>query len=69
MDGAMDSMMVGVMGLGWLPALLAVSLVIAGVVALLSPAGTPQGAGIGKRVLATLAVIGGFALVVALALD
>ena len=62
-------MMAGVMGLGWLPALLAVSLVIGGVIALLAPASGPTSAGIGSRILAALAVIGGVALVVALALD
>jgi hypothetical protein len=70
MNGTMDSMMSGVMGFGWLPALLALVLVIGGLVMvahLLRPA-AQEGLGLGNLVLGILAVVGGIALVAILAM-
>jgi len=66
----MDSMLSGTMGLAWLPALLAVALIVAGVVLvarMLAPG--PEGrASIGNLILTALAIVGGVSLVAALAL-
>jgi hypothetical protein len=66
----MDSMMAGTMGLAWLPALLAVALIVGGVVLvtrMLAPG--PEGRmSIGNLVLTALAIVGGVALVAALAM-
>ena len=69
MNGSMDSMMGGVMGLAWLPMLAGLALLIAlivVVVKLLSSASPERTAA--KVILGVLAVIGGVALVAALAM-
>ena len=70
MMGGMGSMMTGMMGFGWVPMLIAVALVVGAVVVLVklvTPAEAPA-AGVGNVILAVLAVIGGVALVAALAM-
>jgi hypothetical protein len=69
---SMDSMMGGVMGVAWLPALIALALILGGivwVVRLLTPE-RQDGARVrtGELVLGVLAVIGGIALVAVLAM-
>jgi hypothetical protein len=71
MSGGMDSMMGGMMGFGWLPMLIGVALVVGGVVLvvrLLTPNGPQAAGGVGNIILTVLAVIGGVALVAALAM-
>jgi uncharacterized membrane protein YozB (DUF420 family) len=71
MNGAMDSMMTGVMGVGWLPVLIGVALIIGGLVLVLKllPPGEARRAGATSNlILAVLAVIGGIALVAVLAM-
>jgi len=66
MNGGMDSMMVG-----WLPMLIGVALVVAGVVLvvrLLTPSGAQPAGGVTNIILTVLAVIGGIALVAVLAM-
>jgi bacteriorhodopsin len=61
----------GTMGLAWLPALLAVALIVAGVVLaarMFAPGAPQQSASIGHIIVTALAIIGGVALVVALAM-
>jgi hypothetical protein len=65
----MDSMLGGVLGLGWLPALLAVVLIAAGLMLLMrrfAPDGRAAG-GVAGLILTALAVAGGVVLVAALA--
>jgi hypothetical protein len=67
----MDSMMGGVMGVAWLPMLVAIVLLIGGIVLVvrLLVSGEGQSArGGGNIVLTVLAVIGGVALVAVLAM-
>jgi hypothetical protein len=64
----MDSMMGGMLGLAWLPALIAVALIVAGVVLvarMLAPEGKTS---VGSLILTALAIVGGVSLVAALAL-
>ena len=67
----MDSMMDGVMGIAWIPVLIAIGLVIAGVLLLVKfvgRTGTPPAGGLNTIILAVLAVVGGVALVALLAM-
>ncbi len=63
--------MSGMMGLAWLPALLAVALIVGGVVLvarMLGPGSDQPSASIGNIILTALAIVGGIALVAALAM-
>jgi hypothetical protein len=66
----MDSMLGGMLGLAWLPAVLGVALIVAGVILaarMLAPG--PEGrTRVGNIILTALAIIGGVSLVAALAL-
>src|SRR6185295_18336268 len=66
----MDSMLGGMLGLAWLPAVLGVALVVAGVILaarMLAP-GTEGRTRVGNIILTALAILGGVSLVAALAL-
>jgi hypothetical protein len=69
--GMIDSMMGGVMGLGWVLAIVAVFLVVTAVVLLMrvkAPGETAGPGGVSNIILTVLAAIGGIALVAVLAM-
>jgi hypothetical protein len=64
----MDSMMVGVMGVGWALALIGLGLLIGGIVFAARPKPPGEIQGVGSVVLTVLAIIGGISLVAVVAL-